>query len=114
MVRHQTLRFLFVCGLITILLLSGLGVEDQEHSFREDSIFFLVNFFSGEGVGGGASNKKSSDKNKEIQAICSNIFAIISAVQIIPHFLKEKKCLICVFQIAELCAMFWARIEIWH
>jgi hypothetical protein len=49
MVRHQTLRFLFVCGLTTILLVGGLGVEDREYSFREDQIFFRVNSFFGKG-----------------------------------------------------------------
>jgi len=45
----------------------------------------------------------------------SNIFDIISAVQIIPHFFKEKR-----FNLffsprdGELFAMFWAHTEIWH
>jgi len=67
MLRHQTLSFLFVFGLTTMLLVRGLGVEDQEYSFREDSTFFLVtSSFFGEG-GGGVKQKflNSSDKNKE-------------------------------------------------
>jgi len=48
MMEHQnTLRFLFLLGLMTILLVGGLGVEDQQNGFREVSVSILMTYFCG-------------------------------------------------------------------
>jgi hypothetical protein len=44
--EHQNiLRVLFLRGLMTILLVGGLGVEDQQDGFREVSISVLLTYF---------------------------------------------------------------------
>jgi hypothetical protein len=45
MERHNILRFLFLRGLITILLLAGLCVGDQQNDFREISVSVLLTYF---------------------------------------------------------------------
>jgi DNA replicative helicase MCM subunit Mcm2 (Cdc46/Mcm family) len=45
MEHHNILRFLFLRGLITILLIGGLGVEDQQNGFREVSVSTLLTYF---------------------------------------------------------------------
>jgi hypothetical protein len=46
--EHQhVLRFPFVRGLTTILLVGGLGVEDQRNLFREVLLLLLVTDFCG-------------------------------------------------------------------
>jgi hypothetical protein len=45
MEHHHILRFLSVRGLTTILLVSGLGVEDKQNSFREVPILLHVILF---------------------------------------------------------------------
>jgi hypothetical protein len=44
MEHHHILRFLSVHGLTTILLVGGLGVEDQQSSFHEAPILLHVIF----------------------------------------------------------------------
>jgi len=46
MEHHIILRFLFDHGLTTILLVGGLGVEDQQNDPREITIIFTVIYFS--------------------------------------------------------------------
>ena len=43
--QHHSLRFMFVSGLTTILLVSGLGVEDRQKCLCEVPILLHVTFF---------------------------------------------------------------------
>jgi hypothetical protein len=59
MEHHYSLSFLLVSGLTAILLVSGLGVEDQQNGLREVPILGReISFY----VGG--PEKKSADKNE--------------------------------------------------
>jgi hypothetical protein len=46
MEHHNILRFRFL-RLITILLIGGMGVEDQHNGFREVSVSTLLTYFCG-------------------------------------------------------------------
>jgi Na+/H+ antiporter NhaB len=57
MEHHNILRFLFVCGLITVLLVGILGVEYQQNGFCAVSVSILVTYFSGVAPDGKVSIK---------------------------------------------------------
>jgi hypothetical protein len=59
--RHNFLRFLFVCGLTGVLLVCGLGVEDEQNSPEEVPILLhaiYVCAVGSKGGGGGGPLKK--------------------------------------------------------
>jgi hypothetical protein len=45
MEHHNLLRFLFLRGLITTLLVGGMDVEDQQNGFCEVSVSILLTYF---------------------------------------------------------------------
>jgi hypothetical protein len=98
--QHHSLRFMFVSGLTTILLVSGLGVEDRQKCLCEVPILLHVTFFLflrilAKGEVYPSKQEHFMNWNNKFEVF---FFSSCSSWRLIA------KCRACVFQVAEVCA----------
>ena len=84
MEHHKILRFLFLSGVITILLVGGLGVGDKQNGFREVSISGLLTYFCGVAPKG---NYRSKPRNQCDIDCDVNITSVSLQLSSHPRFL---------------------------
>ena len=75
MEHRHTLRFLFVRGLTTVLLVGGLAVDDQENGLRQFPLLLHVIPFRWDGAKKEIYRSKPRTLNEQQQSIRDSFFA---------------------------------------